>query len=172
MNIFCINGAAGVGKDTFCNMVEKYQKTEIVSTVDFCKQILRGAGWNGVAKEAKERIALKKLKECLSEYNDAPFKYTISSTQYARGKGVQCLFIMVREYVDMIRYQQTLKAKSILVTNPRIPIVGIENEFIDRFPPYYSYDYVIENHGGLSDLEALVRHFIAKINVVAKVPAP
>ena len=53
--IFVVNGLPHSGKTEFENMVAKYAQTEILSSVDFVKEVAKFAGWDGV-KDDRGRL--------------------------------------------------------------------------------------------------------------------
>lgn len=94
-HIFIINGSGGVGKDTFCNLVDEVSNGQVYSysSVNLVKKVAEMCGWNG-AKEEHDRKFLSDLKDLLTKYNDAPFKNTCEVIdKFLVGNSFSILFI-------------------------------------------------------------------------------
>ena len=74
-HIFIINGSGGVGKDTFCSMVNEISinRSYSYSSVTKIKEIASELGWEG-KKTEKDRKFLSDLKDLSTKYNDLPFR--------------------------------------------------------------------------------------------------
>ena len=78
IKIFIVNGKGFSGKSTVENMIAEIaaahgKKVEILSTIDYVKEVAKGFGWDG-SKEPKDRKMLSDLKDILTEWNELPHK--------------------------------------------------------------------------------------------------
>ena len=138
--IIIINGSGGSGKDTFVSFCSEYKKVLNVSSIDKVREAANILiDWDGV-KDEKYRKLLVDLKRLSMEYNDAPTKYILSKAE------------------EMDKTKKLLGAKTLLISNPSVPIIT-SNES-DRKVNEYNYDYTILNDGSLEDLKEKAKDFI------------
>ena len=160
--IFCINGSAMVGKDTFCSMIGSIIPSKIYSSVQCIKDAAKLLGWNGV-KDERSRKFLSDLKMLSSEFNDFPYcmlKKTIDD--FYEDDIHEFLFLHVREAVEIKRliaeYPEII---TVLVTNPNVAQV-VSNEADADVYNFYGYDEIISNDEDLMMLKMKANKFIEK----------
>lgn len=157
----------GVGKTTFeakCKELVAANSTfwydekqrmavDIISTVDFVKQIARECGWDGV-KTPRNRKFLSDLKDLLTEWNDVPFQKVFDHVMYLDvfAKGFDwLLFVDCREPTEIQKMKERLNATTVLVRRLGDEVNETSNH-ADADVFEYEYDYTIKNYGDLSDL--------------------
>lgn len=155
MKIFIINGAGAVGKTTFEKMVQEISikngdKIEILSTIDYVKNIAKNFGWNG-EKEQKDRKMLSDLKDLLTEWNDIPHKIICEKIEQYKQKNVTAIFIDSREPSDIKRFVREYQALTILMKRSTINL--IYGNHADDCVENYEYDITIDNNRGLKELQ-------------------
>lgn len=156
--VIIINGTGGSGKDTFVQFCSEFANVTNISSVDKVKEAAKIlVGWNG-EKDEKSRKLLVDLKQLSINYNDAPTKYVEEQYDLFQKSDSEYLFIHIREISEIKKIKKMLKAKTLLVVNPRIALIT-SNES-DGNVYKYNYDYIIENNGTLEDLKLKARQFI------------
>lgn len=157
----------GVGKTTFeekCRELVNTSSTfwcdenkrmivDVISTVDFIKQIAIECGWNGV-KTPRNRKFLSDLKDLLTEWNDVPFQKVLDHVMYLDvfAKGFDwLLFVDCREPAEIQKLKERLNATTVLVRRLGDEVNETSNH-ADENVFEYEYDYTIKNYGDLSDL--------------------
>lgn len=160
--LYCINGTAGVGKDTFVSMVSSLVPTVNYSSVEKIKDVAKVLGWNG-EKDERSRKFLSDLKILSTEYNDFPYgciKKRIK--EFYEDDIHEFMFIHIREPGDISRlvwdYPET---KVILIENMNVQQVR-SNMADAGVYSYGGYDIVIDNSGSLSDLKKEAEEFVKK----------
>lgn len=163
-HIFIINGSGGVGKDTFCNLVDEVSNGQVYSysSVNLVKKVAEMCGWNG-AKEEHDRKFLSDLKDLLTKYNDAPFKNTCEVIdKFLVGNSFSILFIHIREPIEIKRVVDKYpQVKTILVCNMRVE--NITSNHADAEVYNYDYDYTIHNDGSLDCLKEMAESFYQQL---------
>lgn len=170
---YILNGVSTAGKDTFVNMCKGYDDHKIYcvqfSSVDWIKAMAYKLGWDG-KKDEKGRNLLSGLKHLLTEYDDVPFKKTVSQVRFWTEQDetdnpnkiddyeYDFVFIDVREPEEIDKYKKEFNAKTILIRNPEAE-AKITNES-DMNVLNYDYDYVIWNNSTLDDLKKNAGTFI------------
>ena len=156
--IIIINGTGGSGKDTFVTYCSEHIKTVNISSVDKVKEAANIlVGWNG-EKDEKSRKLLVDLKKLSIDYNDAPTNYIKDEYEQFKISENEYLFIHIREIEEIEKTKRLLKAKTLLITNPRVALITSNNS--DGNVYKYTYDYIIENDGSLEELEEKARKFM------------
>lgn len=158
--VIIINGTGGSGKDTFVNFCSDFANVTNISSVDKVKeaaQIL--VGWNG-EKDEKSRKLLVDLKQLSINYNDSPTKYIAEQYKIFKENSSEILFIHIREIEEIKKIKTLLNAKTLLVKNPRVPLITSNNS--DGNVYKYTYDYILENDGTLEELKQKAKEFILK----------
>lgn len=168
--IFIINGSGGVGKDTFCRMVEEFlplfadkfdgvriMPVKTISSVDQIKEIAEFVGWNAKFKTEKDRKFLSDLKDLCSEYSDFSFNYIATQVESFRESNRYVLFIHIREPKEIERAKQAFNAKTILVKRDKVK--HITSNQADKNVFDYNYDIVIDNNGSKGDLLQIAKEF-------------
>ena len=138
----------------------------ILSSIDFVKSLAKRCGWDGT-KTPRNRKFLSDLKDLLTEWDDIPFKkikrkideikaeysyYDIPPTSY-------CIFVDVREPIEIQKCCEQLGAKSLLIRSASRTETTISNH-ADQNVEEYNYDIIIENQGTLEDLLQISTTFI------------
>lgn len=174
MKIIVINGQGGCGKDTFVGYCG-YEDEGIYnfSMVDGIKRIAEDLGWLG-GKELKDRKFLSDLKDLAAEYNDFPFRSTISKIKntiynhqrYAYDynydlKHELIFFIHARELDDINRWVCDYGARALIIRRPEVE--GEYGNHADDDVFEVEYDYTIWNTGDLYQLKDTAERFIAQI---------
>ena len=159
-SIIIINGSGGVGKDTFCEMVDKVSgyQCDIYSSVQFVKELAKECGWNG-AKEEKDRKFLSDLKDLLTEYNDLPFKKVCEEIDsFLDCESTILLFIHIREPKEIQKVVDKYpQVKTVLISSKRVDHITSNHADAEVFN--YEYDYYIHNDGSLDCLKERAETF-------------
>ena len=158
--IIVINGYGGSGKDTFVELVSKYNKVYNFSSVDKVKEIAKLIGWNG-KKDEKDRKFLSDLKKLTTDYNDMPFNSIKDAVNDFYESDKEIMFIHIREPEEIERVVKEFYAKTLLIK--RDDIDKITSNYSDASVENYNYDYVIENTT-LEKLEESAKEFYNLIN--------
>lgn len=157
--IFVINGLPQSGKDTFCEMVGKYADTKVVSTVDYVRDILREAGWDGV-KTNRVRYVMCEIKNMLDELFDTSFQIIRNEVDdFMADDNKEIMFIHCREPAGIRRLTTELHAESIIVRRPNHK-VECSNDADRYVEAYDNYTYSLSNDGSLRDLEDKAQSFV------------
>ncbi len=169
MKIFAINGVGGGGKDTFVKMCNEIVPCGLTSIIDCVKLMykdmgiyigtLTDMGWVDEVKGPKERKLLSDTKLALMRYNNYPIVSIRSTIDKMYDK--QLVFIMVREFDEMMKIVNLYNASTINITSSRVTeICETEQMFLDQIPSDYKWDYIIPNDTTLSNLEIMARVFV------------
>ena len=160
-NIIIINGTGGAGKDTFVSFCAEITRVLNVSTVDKVKEaaaIL--VGWNGEKDEVSRKL-LVDLKQLSIAYNDAPTKYICGMAEKFKESDDKLMFVHIREAEEIEKAKKLLKAKTLLITNPRVKLITSNNS--DGKVNEYKYDYYLQNDGTLEDLKEKAKKFVEEL---------
>ena len=154
IKIFIVNGKGSSGKTTAENMIVEIaaahgKKVEILSTIDYVKDIAKGFGWDG-SKEPKDRKMLSDLKDLLTEWNDLPYKIVCDKIAKLMLTDVAAVFVDCREPAEIKRFVEEYNALSVLVKRSSISMVY--GNHADDNVDDYEYDCVIDNSRGLMEL--------------------
>ena len=159
-NIIIINGYGGSGKDTFVDLVSKYNKVYNFSSVDKVKDIAKIIGWNG-EKDEKSRKFLSDLKKLTTDYNDMPFNSIKEAINDFNLSDKEIMFIHIREPEEINRVVNEFNAKTLFIK--RDDINKIKSNDSDANVEKYNYDYII-NNTTLEDLDTQAKNFYNLIN--------
>lgn len=159
-NVIIINGYGGSGKDTFVELVSKYNKVYNFSSVDKVKEIAKIIGWNG-EKDEKSRKFLSDLKKLTTDYNDMAFNSIKKAVNDFNLSDKEIMFIHIREPEEIKRAVKEFNAKTLLIK--RNDIAKITSNYSDASVENYDYDYVIINTT-LETLENEAKNFYNLIN--------
>lgn len=140
--IVVINGTGGCGKDTFVEMVSKYNKVYNVSSVDKVKEVARVIGWDG-GKTDKDRKFLFDLKTLTTEYNNMAFNDIKSKAKLFETTEDEIMFIHIREPENIKIACEELNAFALLIERTGQAI--IETNYADASVKNYNYDIKINN---------------------------
>lgn len=154
--IIIINGKGESGKDTICDIVDKYYFTTNISSIDIPKEILRKyAGWDGKCKDDKVRKTLSDLKKLLTEYDENVIHNNIlNSIRYNSGNFI---FVHIREPHEIDKFKEIASKEydnivTLLIRGRRYGAKEWNNDS-DRNVGNYKYDYYFNNESSLEDLE-------------------
>ena len=162
--IFYINGIAKSGKDSFVDLAGEFIPIKKLSTITKVKYVAAESfGWNG-KKDEKGRALLSSIKDAWTEYNDGPVN-SIGKLLENDDWPYSAVFIMVREFQEMMKMQERFGGKTINVVRPGIEPGETEQSFLKMIPVNYDYDIVIMNDGCLGDLKEDAKNF-AKYDVL------
>ena len=154
--VIIINGVGGVGKDTICDIVGKYYKTMIVSTITDVKKAGSLIGWQG-SKSLKDRGFLSDLKDLCTEYYDYPFKKAVSDYESFLNTHDDILFIYVREPQEIEKLRLYIKKDgradicTLLIKSDRFS--QSYGNHADDDVELYNYDYIFNNNCSIEELE-------------------
>lgn len=162
VKVVTVNGKPGVGKSTFeqlCDEIvqkvrfypDKNTYIEIISTVDFVKEVATFCGWDGI-KNLTSRKFLSDLKDLLAEWNDVPFKKIEEKIYELKNKEDNyILFVDSREPQEIQRFKETFNATTLLIRRPGDENIETSNH-ADAEVFNYEYDYVVQNNGNIQRL--------------------
>lgn len=161
--VFIINGAAGVGKDTFVE-IAKYKifiKTGLptynISSVDNVKTAAKILGWDG-EKDARGRKFLSDLKDLSTTNYQGPYNYMLDQVN-TKTKGI--FFLHIREPSEIKYFVDNYCDKVETIIVKRDNIETFENH-ADKNVDNFNYDYIILNVGSIEDLVNVVDKFIER----------
>lgn len=172
MKVIVISGQAQVGKNTFINFCkESDYDVHDFSTIDYVKEVAKQIGWNG-EKDNRGRRLLSDLKDCLTRYDNIPFKKVVSEIdnvlyqydQFEQPTDKLIFFIQSREPADIDKWVEKYNAKTLLIRRE------VEEEYdnhADKEVFDYDYDYVYSN---THDLDIFKRDAINFINYIGSRP--
>lgn len=156
--IIIINGTGGSGKDTFVDFCSKFSSVTNISSVDKVKEAAKVlVNWNG-EKDEKSRKLLADLKNISIEYNNYPTQYIEKKYEEFKNSDSKYLFVHIREIDEIKKIKKLLKAKTLLILNPRVAL--ITSNASDGNVLNYNYDFIIQNDGTLEDLQQKAKKFV------------
>lgn len=157
--VIVISGSGGCGKDTFVEFCRTYSSNVMnKSSVSYVKQVARYCGWNETKTE-KDREFLSNLKDCLTKWNDMPFKDMEKFITACKNK---IIFLHIREPKEIERMKKEYNARTLLILNHNVP--QIKSNHADANVEDYNYDYIINNSGTLDDLKMSAKCFLKEIS--------
>ena len=174
VKVAIINGMPGCGKTTFETICkknveresvgiferDKFAYVQILSTVDFVKEIARECGWDGT-KTPKNRKFLSDLKALLTEWDDVPAKMIENIVQREAMLGFNTIFLVdCREPAEIQKLKERLNATTVLIRRKQVENAETSNESDARVFEY-NYDLTIWNNSDIIDLEKKATEFIA-----------
>lgn len=152
-----INGANGVGKDTFVAMCGQFCAVKNVSSIDQLNEFARHIGWNGT-KDENYRLFMSELKRLVTHFNNAPTKYLLGHiTLNAPYDGLLFMHIREPQEIGKIRLLSSLPVVTLLINRN----VTVAQNKADLGATNYTYSYVISNDGSKADLMAKAKDFVA-----------
>lgn len=155
--IFILNGTGGCGKDTFCEILDKYISTYHYSSIRIPRDMAKAVD-AGIEKTEKYRKFLSDLKSLITEYNDCIFKDLRRVVEnFKKWRDPYVLLFDIREPKEIARAAKEFGAKTILIRNPSVK--PITNNSSDANVEMYDYDYIIDNDGTIKDFEKKVEQF-------------
>lgn len=167
--IFILNGAAGVGKDTFADILNEFIPVSHYSSVSKVKRIAKLCGWNGMSKTEKDRKFLSDLKCLTTEYCDMSFEDIKDFVNRCNimDRYIRVIIIDIREPADIERAVKEFGAETILIKNDRVEQVMSNMADAGVFE-YKNYDYVIENNGTIQDLMHKAEEFAVRAGLISR----
>ena len=155
--VIIINGAGGVGKNTLCDITDKYYSTFNTSAITPIKEIAKQLGWDG-QKEAKDRKLLADLKQPSIEYNDLPTKYLYEQFEkFVQDEFDQIMFMHIREPEEIDKIKDKIKeTDNVRVITLLVKRDSTRNEWgneADDSVAKYSYDFTYNNNKELKEVE-------------------
>lgn len=154
MKVVVVNGRGASGKTTFETMVQKIAearslKVEIISTINYVKEVAKSIGWDG-SKTPADRRFLSDLKDTLTRWKDLPYKMVCEEINYFDGEGMtDIVFVDCREPEEIARFVEDFQALTVLVQRGEVVLLG---NHADDNVENYQYDIVIDNSRGLDEL--------------------
>lgn len=124
------------------------KKVEILSTINYVKEIAKTIGWDG-GKTIGDRRFLSDLKDALTEWRDLPYQKIIEQIEDCRNRKVDFIFIDCREPAEIQRFVDDYQALTVLVQRGEIIFIG---NHADDNVLNYQYDITIDNSRGLDEL--------------------
>lgn len=164
-HIFVINGSAGVGKDTICQLAARYWRVKTISSITPIQTVAQAAGWDGV-KTREARRFLAELKHACTVFNDLPLRYCLAQWETFQQSNDQILFVHIREPQEIARFCAAVPGhcSTLLVHRPALEQKqGLLGNEADDHVNEFSYDYIFWNDGTLDELPAKVERFFAAI---------
>lgn len=156
IKVIVINGAGTSGKDTFIDLFTEVCKEYGVSvyrfsSVDEVKYFAACMGWDGV-KDDKGRRFLSDIKDAMTLYSDAPYKYMEQKVkEVSEQEDDAFIFFHVREPAEIQKMVDRLNATTLLIERPTVKSDSFTNH-ADKNVDDYSYCYRVMNDGTLLDL--------------------
>lgn len=151
--VIVINGNAGVGKDTLCDLAGKHFKIRNVSSITPIKEIALQNGWDGT-KDPKSRKLLSDLKRIFTEYNDLPLKYLFNQYMEFTVSDEEIMFVHIREGNEIDRFKKLIAhpCKTLLITRNKQSDIEWGNASDDNVTKYH-YDIIFDNNDTLDIVE-------------------
>jgi hypothetical protein len=137
-------------------MVNKFAKADnkpikVISTIDPIKEVYREwFGWDGNKFLDHHRKNLNTLKMIWKSASNGPHRWTLEQLQDFDHQGIHSVFIMVREFEEMMDIVNIGKenfgnCQTIQLIRLGLPIPPVEREFLNSHPHDYEYDWSIHN---------------------------
>ena len=158
--VIIVNGYAGAGKDTFCEIGHQHYICATLSTVDTVKDLALQMGWDK-EKTEENRNMLSALKDFYTEWFDGPFKeivYCITyETTYNESNPpageTQFIFLHIREPKEIQRVTSWCDDNDIQLHTVYIQSDKAEEQthgnHADNNVRNMIYDIYIHNNGSL-----------------------
>ena len=156
--IFILNGIAGVGKDTFAEMLDKFIPTLHISSITPVKSAARELGWDGI-KTITSRYFLSELKKFVNE--NSTFIWDYLDKEVIKFRNIydsEVLLIDIREPEEIKKAIKRYNCKTILVERD-VCTKDYCNSADESVYDYKNYDYVINNMGSLDELLDKAKEF-------------
>jgi hypothetical protein len=174
MKIVLINGTNGSGKDEFILSVQTLAlKTGMlvncISSIDPVKDIYKILGWDGNKTEVhRKNLNLLKSMWIINTNGFGPVEWTIKQVKLHNRYKTDILFIMIREYDQMVKTSKALErlgnfVTSLKVENDNAEIAEIEKEILLEYPNDFEYSFIIKNNGSRINLFDMAKNFLNTI---------
>jgi hypothetical protein len=164
--LIILNGKPTAGKDTVVLNVKKQFGDEYVlnlSSIDLVMQAARILGWKG-EKNPDDRNFLAGLKDLSTSYNDGPFHYIAEETITSNAK---IIFAHLREPSEIQKLYDYFKDRKADICPFRVfvdrDVEVLATNHADNNTSNTDYDYYINNHGTLLDLEKATKTMMIKL---------
>lgn len=171
MRIVILNGHAGSGKDSFCEICHEKLRDYCgsISTIDGIKTLARAAGWLG-EKTPEIRKFLCDLKEMTTKLWDYPHQQALHDLRvfernieiYGGDPNKAVVFIHCREPEEIARFKQELGAITLFISRDSAKEIEPSNT-ADANVENYDYEYYISNNGTFDELKEKAYEFLDKI---------
>ena len=173
VKVVVVNGRPGVGKSEFerlcaqrCGLFgqevgftpDKKLYVDIISTVDFVKEIAYACGWDG-SKTMENRKFLSDLKSLLTEWNDVPNAIIEKHVQSLPDTLDWIVFVDCREPTEIQKLKERLNATTVLIRRESVENNETSNQ-ADANVFDYNYDVTIYNNGSLDIFKTIAKEFI------------
>jgi chlorite dismutase len=173
VKVVICNGRPNVGKSEFqrlcaqqCGLFgdevgfspDKKLYVDIISTVDFVKEIAYACGWDG-SKTLENRKFLSDLKGLLTEWNDVPNAIIEKHIQSLPDSLDWIVFVDCREPAEIQKLKERLNATTVIIRREEVEWNEVSNQS-DADVFNYTYDVAILNDSDIIHLEDKARKFI------------
>lgn len=165
-----INGAAGVGKDSFVEKAMHYLRSlgytaSNHSSVDQVKRAAVELGWDGVKDEVGRQF-LSDLKDLSTRHYDGPLLYMTGLIEQFK---YDFMFFHIREPLEIARFlEMHAGAVSVVVSRPGVQGFG---NHADQNVANHPYDFIVNNRGSLAYLDEQARQFVVDLTGGVRVAA-
>lgn len=156
--IVIVNGYPGSGKTTWERMCTDILKSgQLVSTVDWVKEIYKYIGWNG-EKTPESRKFLSDFKQFLIQHGDLVFKNMVEKIAYIEEKipTTKVIFVDSREPAEIQRFVDEYQAVTVFIDRGQHDEISNDS---DKNVENYHYDFTVHNDGSIYDLFVQAQHF-------------
>ena len=173
VKVAVINGACGAGKSEFerlckeqCGFLksvpgfthEKKLSVDIISSIDFVKEVATMCGWDGT-KTLENRKFLSDLKALLTEWNNVPYKILEARAKSLPSTYDWLMLVDCREPAEIQKLKEGLNATTVLIRRESVESNETSNSS-DANVMNYNYDLTIDNNSDIINLENEVKKFI------------
>lgn len=156
--VIIVNGKPRAGKDTFAQLLNRYENVYKISSIDKIKQIAIDCGWAG-KKTEKDRKFLSDLKMLVSDYSDVIFDGMLEKVMdfYSDEIHERIMVIDIREPEEIERAKIIFDAITLFVKNDNVE--DITSNEADANVEKYEYDYYITNNGTIEEFDQNIMNF-------------
>ena len=156
--VIIVNGKPRAGKDTFAQLLNRYENVYKISSIDKIKQIAIDCGWTG-KKTEKDRKFLSDLKMLVSDYSDVIFDGMLEKVMdfYSDEIHERIMVIDIREPEEIERAKTIFDAITLFIKNDNVE--DITSNEADANVENYEYDYYITNNGIIEEFDQNIMNF-------------
>lgn len=160
--IFILNGTAGVGKDTFADLLNEHIPTKHISSITPVKQAAQALGWNGEKTDSARKF-LCELKKFVNSQGDYIWNYLDKQVEeFKADDKTRVLLIDIREPNEIEKAVKRYNARTILIDS-QFPLslenLANSNSSDHNVYSYKEYDYTIGNYGTLDEFKKKTKEF-------------
>lgn len=160
--IFILNGTAGVGKDTFADLLNQYIPTKHISSITPVKQAAQALGWDG-SKTDTARSFLCELKKFVNSQGEYIWEYLDKQVEeFKSDNETRILLIDIREPDEIRKAVERYGAKTILIRGHFLSTVIASNS-ADKNVNQYKYDHTFFNVGTIDNFSEIVKDFANRL---------